>query len=289
MCFLSSEKTYRCLKFNLDLNLYLKTCKYLELFYRVFLNQKNDKDCSVNMDEMRLNKFIAACGIASRREADRIIEEGRVLVNGKVATKGLSVRDKDVVTLDGKAVSIINNEKVVYAYYKPRGVTTTEKDPHAEITLEEVLNKIPQKVTYAGRLDKDSEGLLLLTNDGMLIDGLMRGRFNHEKEYIVTVNRPLKDEDIIKMSEGIFLKELNVKTKPCRIEKIGKKSFKIVLTQGLNRQIRRMCRVFGYEIITLKRVRVANIELANMKIDEIRQITGIELQLLYKETANNGL
>lgn len=240
------------------------------------------------MEKMRLNKYLASCGVCSRREADKLIDNKCVYINGHLAQMGEQVSDEDEITVNGNRVSSINIEKVVYAYYKPRGVTTTERDPHAEFTLEDILRKIPERVTYAGRLDKESEGLLLLTNDGELIDGLMRGRFEHEKEYEVTVDKVVTAEFLEKLSGGVFLKELEVKTRPCKVEKIGKKSFRITLTQGLNRQIRRMCEAFSYEVCYLKRVRVANIELAKMKIGEYRKIEGIELQMLYKEIANNG-
>ena len=195
--------------------------------------------------EERLNKYLADCGICSRREADRMIEAGRVIVNGVPAQMGMRISEMDDITVDGRPLDK-KDRKVVLAYYKPVGVTCTEKDKYAEKTIRDAID-YPIRVTYAGRLDKDSEGLLLLTNDGDLINGLMRAANYHEKEYLVRVNKPITDTFLQKMAEGVFLKELNVQTRPCQVEKEGKFVFRIVLTQGLNRQIRRMCRALGFD------------------------------------------
>ena len=227
----------------------------------------------------RLNKYLAACGVCSRREADKLIEEGRVTINGRTALMGMQVGEGDIVCVNGKQIHG-KNEKVVLAYYKPVGVTCTEKDKFADKKITDVV-KFPVRVTYAGRLDKDSEGLLLLTNDGELIDAMMRGSAGHEKEYIVKVNKEITEEFLEKMSAGVFLSELNIKTRPCITEKKGKFTFRIVLTQGVNRQIRRMAKELGYHVNAIKRVRVVNIQLANLKPGEYRQIKGEELQVLY--------
>lgn len=227
----------------------------------------------------RLNKYLASCGICSRREADRLIAEGRVIVDGRIAETGMQVSEKNQITVNGKPV-IGKNEKVVLAYYKPVGVTCTEKDRFADKKVTDMV-KYPVRVTYAGRLDKDSEGLLILTNDGDLIDAMMKGDNGHEKEYIVKVNKEISDEFLAKMAGGVRLEELSVTTKPCQIEKIGKFTFRIVLTQGVNRQIRRMTKALGYQVNALKRVRVVNIELANLKPGQFRQVTGEELRVLY--------
>ena len=227
----------------------------------------------------RLNKYLAACGVCSRREADKLIEEGRVTINGRTALMGMQVGEDDIVCVNGKQIHG-KNEKVVLAYYKPVGVTCTEKDKFADKKITDVV-KFPVRVTYAGRLDKDSEGLLLLTNDGDLIDAMMRGSAGHEKEYIVKVNKEITEEFLEKMSAGVFLSELNIKTRPCITEKKGKFTFRIVLTQGVNRQIRRMAKELGYHVNAIKRVRVVNIQLANLKPGEYRQIKGEELQVLY--------
>lgn len=236
------------------------------------------------MQKIRLNKYLAMSGVCSRRDADRLIEDGLVTVNGQKATLGMSVSDEDQVFYNGKRVRNDNN-RVVLAYYKPVGVTCTEKDRFADKKITDLVD-YPVRVTYAGRLDKDSEGLILLTNDGDLINGLMRGSHGHEKEYTVKINKEVTSDFVQKMSNGIYLKELDITTKPCVVEKTGKYSFKIVLTEGVNRQIRRMCKSLNCYVTHLKRVRIANITLANLKIGEYREITGIELQTLYNEIHN---
>lgn len=229
---------------------------------------------------MRLNKYIAACGICSRREADRLIENGRVCVNGQTAVSGTQVSDADFVEVNGKLVKPVS-EKVVLAYYKPVGVTCTEKDKYAAKTIVEAVN-YPVRLTYAGRLDKESEGLMIMTNDGELIQRMMKGANCHEKEYVVKVDKEITDSFLDKMSKGVYLKELDETTRPCSLERIGKYTFKIVLTQGLNRQIRRMCAYFGYEVHRLVRIRIMNVELKELKTGEYRELQGEELFKLYK-------
>ncbi len=233
----------------------------------------------------RLNKYLSEAGICSRREADRLIEEGKVLVNGKAAETGMKVDDSDKITVDGKAVAG-KEKKVVLAYYKPVGVVCTERDRHAQVTIRDVFD-YPVRVTYAGRLDKDSEGLLLMTNDGDLINNLMRAANFHEKEYLVRVNKPMSREFLKKMSEGVLLKELKVKTRACFVKEEGKFVFRIILTQGINRQIRRMCKELGYEVVSIRRVRVANILLGEMQPGEVRPIMGDERKALYDHVAQN--
>ncbi|MCM1536464.1 MAG: pseudouridine synthase [Clostridium sp.] len=234
------------------------------------------------MEQIRLNKYLARCGICSRREADRLIERGEVLVNGLAAEVGQTVSDADEIkvgdrTLEGR------EEKRVLAFYKPMGIVCTEKDAHAEKTINDLI-RFPVRVTYAGRLDKDSEGLLILTNDGDLIEAMMRGANGHEKEYLVRVDKEITDAFISKIAGGIYLPDLEVTTRKCKAEKTGKFTFRIILTQGLNRQIKRMCRACGYHVRGLKRIRVMNILLEQLKPGEYREILGEELQVLYKET-----
>lgn len=231
------------------------------------------------MKSERLNKYLASCGICSRRDADRLIEEGRVSVNGRMANMGMQVSDQDKILVNGKPVHG-KNEKVVLAYYKPVGVVCTEKDRFADKKIIDMV-KYPIRVTYAGRLDKDSEGLILLTNDGDLIREMMRGSAGHEKEYIVRVNKEITDVFLKTLENGVFLPELDIKTKPCKTEKTGKFSFRIILTQGVNRQIRRMTKELGYHVYAIKRVRVVNINLADLKPGQYRRISGNELQMLY--------
>lgn len=228
----------------------------------------------------RLNKYLAECGICSRREADKLIESGRVRVNGQPAVSGMQIADTDLVEVDKKSVRPVS-AKVVLAYNKPVGVTCTEKDRHAEKTIVEAV-QYPLRLTYAGRLDKESDGLMIMTNDGELIQRMMKGANRHEKEYVVKVDKEITDRFLEDMSKGVYLKELDETTRPCEIAKIGKFTFKIILTQGLNRQIRRMCESFGYKVKSLTRTRIMNIELKGLKTGEYRELKGEELFGLYR-------
>lgn len=229
---------------------------------------------------IRLNKYLADSGVCSRREADRLISEGRVLVNGKEAPIGYVLTGNPRIEVDGKVLHG-QRERIVLAYYKPVGVTCTEKDPFADKTILQALN-YPTRVTYAGRLDKDSEGLMIMTNDGNLIHAMTQGAARQEKEYIVKVSKEITPAFLQGMSEGVYLPDLKKRTRECSIEQIGKYTFRIILTQGLNRQIRRMCKEFGYQVTALKRVRIMNIELGTLKKNEYREITGEELTTLYE-------
>lgn len=231
-------------------------------------------------ETIRLNKYLAMCGVCSRREADRLIDEGKVSINGKAARMGQVVCEADVVCVDGKRVTG-QEKKVVLAYYKPIGVTCSEKDEHAEKLVKDMID-YPIRVTYAGRLDRDSEGLLLLSNDGDLIQAMMKSSNNHEKEYVVSVYEKLTDEFLEKMRNGVFLEELNVTTKPCKVEQMGERKFRIILTQGFNRQIRRMCRAYDYHVRALKRVRVMSVTLAGLRQGEYRELNQKEMDKLYQ-------
>lgn len=236
--------------------------------------------------DIRLNKYIAMCGVCSRRDADKLIEEGKVTINGRPASMGDRVTEGDSVKIGSKLIKP-GDETIVLAYYKPVGVTCTERDAHAAVTVTEAL-KFKERVTYAGRLDKDSEGLLLMTNDGDLIQKMMKGENAHEKEYVVKVNRPIYQEMLDKMEKGVYLKELKTTTRPCKVKKLSKDTFSIVLTQGLNRQIRRMCEVFNAKVITLKRVRVVNVVLSGLKPGEYRQLSLEEIDSLKKAVENKN-
>ena len=204
-------------------------------------------------EKVRLNKYIAQCGICSRRDADKIIGEGRVSINGELAKAGSKVNPGDVVKVDGKRIKLVTQTKV-YAYYKPEGVVCTLRDAHAKrIVANEV--KTPVKVNYAGRLDANSSGLLILSNDGELINKMMKSSNNHEKEYVVRVDKEVTGAFLRQMSGGVYLEELDTTTKRCKVVKTGRNSFRIILTQGLNRQIRRMCESLGYSVVTLTRTR----------------------------------
>ena len=231
------------------------------------------------METVRLNKYLAQCGVCSRRDADKLIEQGRVLVNGQVAKSGMQVSGNDEIVVNRKVLQG-KSKQVVLAFYKPVGVTCTEKDVHAEKIITKMIN-YPIRVTYAGRLDKDSEGLIILTNDGDLINAMMRGAHHHEKEYIVKVNKEITPEFAEQMEAGVYLSELQQTTRSCEVQQLGKYTFRIVLTQGLNRQIRRMCKELGYEVRSLKRIRVMNILLDKLQVGTYREITGKELAELY--------
>lgn len=231
-------------------------------------------------ERIRLNKYLALCGVCSRREADKLIEQGRVSVNGRNADMGMQVTQKDHILVNGKELAG-KEKKVVLAFYKPIGVTTTEKDKHAKKIIADIIH-YPVRVTYAGRLDKDSEGLLILTNDGTLIDAMMRGANGHEKEYVVKVDKELTEDFIKSMKEGVYLKELDITTRKCEIDQIGKFTFQITLTQGVNRQIRRMCHTLGFEVKSLKRTRIMNVLLGRLASGEYREVTGEELKELYR-------
>lgn len=231
-------------------------------------------------ETVRINKYIANAGICSRRDADKLIESGKVTVNGVVALQGMVVSPKDIVCVNGKIIKG-KDDKVVLAFYKPVGITCTERDKHAKTTILEYV-KYPVRVTYAGRLDKESEGLILLTNDGDLIQALMKGSHYHEKEYVVKVNKDITQNFLDKMSEGVYLTELDRTTRPCKVEQVGKRTFKIVLTQGLNRQIRRMTKELGFEVTSLKRIRIEKITIDGLKIGQYRELTDIEKEKLYE-------
>src|SRR5581483_7899593 len=224
---------------------------------------------------MRLNKYISETGICSRREADAWIEQGRVTVNGRRAGLGVQVQDGDEVKVNGKPLGA-RKKQVYIALNKPVGITcTTER--HIEGNIVDFVNH-PDRIFPIGRLDKDSEGLILLTNNGDIVNEILRVENGHEKEYIVTVDRTVTADFLAGMSRGVRLPELDTTTKPCRASRIGDKVFRIVLTQGLNRQIRRMCEVFGYEVRRLQRVRIINLRLGALKVGQWRELTKEELR-----------
>ena len=227
-------------------------------------------------EPVRLNKYLSEAGVCSRREADRLIADGRVTVDGRIAQTGMRVSPGQEVRVGRKVVSK-RDEMVVLAVNKPKGIVCTEEKRERN-SIVRFLN-YPIRVTYIGRLDKDSRGLLLMTNNGDIINQMMRSANCHEKEYKVTVDKEITEEFIEKMSGGVPI--LDTVTRPCRVTKIGKYTFSIILTQGLNRQIRRMCAALGYEVRDLLRVRVMNIRLGSLKEGEYRKLTDEELEELY--------
>lgn len=228
-------------------------------------------------ESVRLNKYLSEAGVCSRREADRLIESGKVTVDGVTAQMGMRVTAGQIVKVGKKTVSK-QDEMIVLAVNKPKGIVCTE-DQRERDSIVRFLN-YPVRVTYAGRLDKDSRGLLLMTNNGDIINQMMRAANRHEKEYKVTVDKEITEEFIKKMSEGVPI--LDTVTRPCTVKKIGKYTFSIILTQGLNRQIRRMCAAFGYEVKDLVRIRIMNIRLGSLKEGAYRKLTDEELEELYE-------
>lgn len=226
---------------------------------------------------MRINKYISETGFCSRREADKLIEAKRVKINGGIAEVGSIVEIGDTVYIDNN--KICKKKKAIYiALNKPVGITsTTEK--HIEGNIVDFVNH-PERIFPIGRLDKDSEGLILLTNNGDIVNKILRAENNHEKEYVVTVNKKITETFIEGMSKGVNI--LGTKTKPCKVTAISDRVFKIILTQGLNRQIRRMCQKFDYRVVKLKRIRIMNIHLGDLKIGKWRNLTSGELSELMK-------
>ena len=210
-------------------------------------------------DGVRINKFLGSAGYCSRREADRLVGEGRVFIDGNMADMGSRVMPGQKVYVDGKAV-VPEEENILIAVNKPRGIVCTTTDKQGANNIVDFLG-CDKRIYPVGRLDKDSEGLLLMTNDGELMNNILTGKNEHEKEYIVEVDKNLSDDFERRMSEPMYLKELDKTTRPCRVIKAGKKTFRIILKQGLNRQIRRMCSNLGYKVVKLKRIRIMNIEL----------------------------
>ena len=241
-------------------------------------SQKIKKNIIVHNDrpeEIRLNKYISESGFCSRREADKLIESGRVTIDNVKASMGTKVGRRQIVRVDGKKIS--KDEELVYiALNKPVGITcTTEHKVKGNIV--DFVNH-DKRIFPIGRLDKDSQGLILMTNDGDIVNKILRAGNNHEKEYIVTVNRPINEEFVKRMSNGV--KILGQVTKKCYVKKEGINTFRIILTQGLNRQIRRMCEALGYEVTKLKRIRIMNVSLDNIKIGQWRDLTEKELREL---------
>lgn len=232
----------------------------------------------------RINKYLSEMGYCSRRAADKLIEEGRVTINGQLPEKGTKVADGDVVKVDGKEI-IQQSEKQVYlAFNKPIGIVCTTDTRVEKDNIIDYIN-YPTRIFPIGRLDKPSEGLIFLTNDGDIVNKILRARNNHEKEYIVTVDKPITKDFIKKMSNGVPI--LDTVTRKCEVEQISKFIFRIVLTQGLNRQIRRMCEYLGYEVTKLKRVRIMNISL-DVPVGKHRELTKNELTELLKLTENSS-
>ena len=235
---------------------------------------------------MRLNKFLASIGVCSRREADKAIEAGRVMINGQVVELGATVGDEDIVSFDGRYIGMGKDvekiKPIIIAFNKPEGLVCTTSDNDGAMNVVDYIG-MKERIYPVGRLDKDSSGLLLLTNQGSLTNSLLRAANYHEKEYIVKVNKDIDDAFINKMANGIYLYELKTKTRKCKVKKLNKNTFSIVLTQGLNRQIRRMCLACGMKVQKLNRVRIVNIKLDGLALGDYRNLSDEEVKKLYKE------
>ena len=233
----------------------------------------------------RINKYLSEVGYCSRRRADRLIEEGKVTINGEVPEIGTKVDDSDLVEVEGKRIKKSTKQKKIYlAFNKPVGIVCTT---NREVEPDNIIDfiKYPKRIFPIGRLDKWSEGLIFLTNDGDIVNKILRARNNHEKEYIVSVNRPINSEFIQTMSNGVEI--LETITKNCFAKQMGPKKFKIILTEGLNRQIRRMCESLGYRVQSLKRVRIMNIKL-DLPVGKYREFTKEELLELNRLLENSS-
>lgn len=231
-------------------------------------------------ESVRINKYLSQAGVCSRRQADVYVEQGKVLVDGIPAVSGTRVSPGQKVTFEGKPISI-QEDLVFLAFHKPKGVVCTS----SKIEKNNIIDYInyPVRIYPVGRLDKDSQGLILLTNDGEAANKIMKARNYHEKEYEVTVNKRIEKEFIDGMRRPVPLDEIGAVTRSCQVRKEGPNQFRIILTQGLNRQIRRMCEYFGYRVTKLKRVRIMNIHLGDLKEGEYRELTSDELHQLKKE------
>lgn len=228
---------------------------------------------------MRLNKYMSDAGVCSRRQADRMIEEGRVQIDGHVALMGEQVEEGQTVSVDGKEISLVS-KKIILAFNKPKGIVCTAEKREKNNIIDYI--HYPERIYPMGRLDKDSEGLILLTNDGELMNEILRARNYHEKEYEVRVDRPVNKEFMRKMSEGVEI--LDTVTRPCEVRQTGTHTFRIILTQGLNRQIRRMCEALGYRVRDLKRYRIMNIYLGDLPVGKYRELTSKEYRELMRLT-----
>jgi len=234
--------------------------------------------------ETRINKYLSEVGFCSRRAADILIEERRVTINGKVPEMGTKVKEGDDVRVDGKPIKPTGEQHVYIALNKPVGIVCTTNVRGEKNNIVDFV-KHPKRIFPVGRLDKASEGLILLTSDGDIVNKILRARNHHEKEYIVSVNKPINDDFVKRMSSGIPI--LDTVTRPCMVEKIGRCSFRIILTQGLNRQIRRMCEYLGFEVTRLQRIRIMNIKL-DTPTGKWRDLTKRELEELGRLTADSA-
>lgn len=230
------------------------------------------------MEKTRINKYLSEVGFCSRRAADKLLEEGRITINGKIPELGTKVSDEDEIFVDGKSIKKTEEEFVYIAFNKPVGIVCTTDNKREKNNIVDYINH-PKRIFPIGRLDKPSEGLILLTSDGDIVNKILRARNNHEKEYLVRVDKPITEKFLNKMRNGVPI--LDTITRKCEVEKIDTMTFRIILTQGLNRQIRRMCEHLGYEVKKLKRIRIMNIKL-DLPVGKWRDLTSAEMKELEK-------
>ncbi|MCB0700244.1 MAG: 23S rRNA pseudouridine(2604) synthase RluF [Chitinophagales bacterium] len=243
------------------------------------------KKVNNSVDLVSINKFISSTGFCSRREADDLIEQGRVTINEEPAHKGDRVSPKDTVAIDGENLKVKKTQQTLYiAFNKPVGITSTT-DTKDRTNIISYINH-PKRIFPIGRLDKDSDGLIFLTNDGDIVNKILRAGNNHEKEYIVTVDKAITPEFIHKISNGVPI--LKTKTRECFVKQEGPRKFRIILTQGLNRQIRRMCKHFDYRVVTLTRVRIMNVSLGKLPVGKWRLLTAQEIDELNKLVSSSS-
>lgn len=228
------------------------------------------------MEKIRINKYLSEVGFCSRRAADKLLEEGRITINGKIPELGTKVSDEDEILVNGKSIRKTEDDFVYIAFNKPVGIVCTTDTKREKNNIIDYINH-PKRIFPIGRLDKPSEGLILLTSDGDIVNKILRARNNHEKEYLVRVDKPITERFLEKMRNGVPI--LDTVTKKCEVEKIDTMNFRIVLTQGLNRQIRRMCEHLGYEVKKLKRIRIMNIKL-DLPVGKWRDLTEDEMTQL---------
>jgi 23S rRNA pseudouridine2604 synthase len=241
------------------------------------MTEKRFKQQKNNTEEIRLNKFLSDSGFCSRREADRLIEGRKVTVNHETAVMGQKVTLKDIVKVNGQLVTR-EEEQIVIAFNKPVGIECTTDAGNPDNIVDYI--GYSKRIYPIGRLDKNSQGLILLTNDGTLVNHILKAANYHEKEYVVTVDKPIDNEFVLKMSSGVEI--LNQVTRPCKVTKVNKHTFQIILTQGLNRQIRRMCESLGYKVQKLKRIRIMNVHLGSLPMGQYRNVTDEELSQMMK-------
>lgn len=234
--------------------------------------------------QTRINKYLSEVGYCSRREADRLIEQGRVTINGKIPEMGTKITEGDLVQVDGESITEPKDKPVYLAFNKPIGIVCTTDTGVEKDNIIDFIN-YPKRIFPIGRLDKPSEGLIFLTNDGDIVNKILRARNNHEKEYIVTVDKPITPEFLIKMRNGVPI--LNTVTRKCEVHQVSKYQFRIILTQGLNRQIRRMCEYLDYRVKKLKRIRIMNVSL-DVPVGKWRDLTTSELNEIHRLVRNSS-